>query len=202
MGNGQSQQHFEDSPGYHVLRVSDNSPAEEAGLKSYFDFILSVNGVRLETDVAGTHLSEVLNHSVGETVVLNVYSSKERGIREVRVVPSKSWSLAETDGVIGAAVRFCSYGAAAENVWHILEVSPKSPAEKAGLQPNTDYVVGTPQMNLETQDDFFTLVEERQRAPIQLLVYNSQWDTCREVTIVPDSGWGGAGSLGCDIGYG
>jgi hypothetical protein len=63
-------------------------------------------------------------------------------------------------------------------------------------------VIGTPHRHLESEQDFVKLIEEQQGVPVRLLVYNRHWDTCREVTIVPNKHWGGKGSLGCDIGYG
>lgn len=36
----------------------------------------------------------------------------------------------------------------------------------------------------------------------QLYVYNVDSDGVREVTLTPNSAWGGEGCLGCDIGYG
>lgn len=33
--------------GYHVLKVQDGSPGELAGLVPFFDYIVSINGVRL-----------------------------------------------------------------------------------------------------------------------------------------------------------
>ena len=84
----------------------------------------------------------------------------------------------------------------------VQDVAPNSPAATDGLQAHTDYVIGTMHRHLETQADFSRLMEEHQGVPVQLLVYNRHWDTCREVTIVPDKNWGGQGSLGCDVGYG
>ena len=55
---------------------------------------------------------------------------------------------------------------------------------------------------MTNQDDFYQLIDEADNKPIQLLVYNRVWDTCRQVTITPNKSWGGEGSLGCDIGYG
>ncbi|RKP22902.1 GRASP55/65 PDZ-like domain-containing protein, partial [Syncephalis pseudoplumigaleata] len=180
--------------------VSDNSPAYEAGIQPFFDFILAINGVRL--DKPGSELTDQLLANVGKQVTLVVYSSKDQNIREVKLTPSDQWSDSAKDGLIGCAIRFCTYAAASENVWHILDVAPNSPAATAGLQAHTDYVIGTMHRHLETQADFSRLLEEHQGVPVQLLVYNRHWDTCREVTIVPDKNWGGQGSLGCDVGYG
>ena len=38
--------------------------------------------------------------------------------------------------------RFCSFEGANENVWHILDVQPNSPAAHAGLRSDTDYIIG------------------------------------------------------------
>ena len=38
--------------------------------------------------------------------------------------------------------------------------------------------------------------------PLKLYVYNIEVDSVREVTLTPNSSWGGEGCLGCNIGYG
>ena len=38
--------------------------------------------------------------------------------------------------------RFCSFEGANENVWHVLDVQPNSPASLAGLRSDTDYIIG------------------------------------------------------------
>lgn len=71
--------------GYHVLRVScarkkihtgitkihvknkqvqENSPASKAGLQAFFDFIVAVNGVRLDRD--NDTLKQMLRNGIGE----------------------------------------------------------------------------------------------------------------------------------------
>ena len=51
-------------------------------------------------------------------------------------------------------------------------------------------------------DDLYNLIASYEGKPLKLFVYNVESDNCREVTIIPNSNWGGSGSLGCDIGYG
>ncbi|CAG8638149.1 21456_t:CDS:2 [Gigaspora margarita] len=36
--------------GYHVLRVKENSPAHTAGIEPFFDYIVGINGVTLDTE--------------------------------------------------------------------------------------------------------------------------------------------------------
>ena len=45
--------------------------------------------------------------------------------------------------MLGVTIRFDSYDHADEHMVRILEVVPNSPAELAGLQPMTDYLLGT-----------------------------------------------------------
>ncbi|XP_030667957.1 Golgi reassembly-stacking protein 1 isoform X7 [Nomascus leucogenys] len=123
---------------------------------------------------------------------------KTMRVREVEVVPSNMWG---GQGLLGASVRFCSFRRASEQVWHVLDVEPSSPAALAGLCPYTDYVVGSDQI-LQESEDFFTLIESHEGKPLKLMVYNSKSDSCREVTVTPNAAWGGEGSLGCGIGYG
>ena len=42
-------------------------------------------------------------------------------------------------------------------------------------------------------EDLFSLVEAHEGRPIKLYVYNTEVDLCREVTITPNSAWGGSG---------
>ncbi|XP_056247646.1 Golgi reassembly-stacking protein 1a [Seriola aureovittata] len=182
--------------GYHVHGVQPNSPAEQAGLQPFFDFILSLDNKRLNEE--NELLKELLKANMERAVKMEVYSTKSTRVRELEVVPSNMWG---GQGLLGASVRFCSYQGASENVWHVLDVEASSPAALAGLQPHNDYIVGADQV-LQDSEDFFSLVEVHEGKPLKLLVYNTQTDGCREVVVTPNGAWGGEGSLGCGIGYG
>ena len=49
-------------------------------------------------------------------------------------------------GLLGISIRFCSFEGATENVWHVLDVQPNSPAAIAGLHSDTDYIIGSDQV--------------------------------------------------------
>lgn len=84
-------------------------------MEAFFDFIVAVNGSRLDQD--NDTLKMILGENVEKPVKLLVYSSKTMGVREVTLVPSKNWG---GQGVLGVSIRFCSFEKANENVWHIL----------------------------------------------------------------------------------
>ncbi|XP_029461608.1 Golgi reassembly-stacking protein 2 isoform X2 [Rhinatrema bivittatum] len=182
--------------GYHVLRVQDNSPGHRSGLEPFFDFIVSINGARLNKD--NDTLKDLLKANVEKPVKMEVYSSKTLELRETSVTPSNLWG---GQGLLGVSIRFCSFDGANENVWHVLEVEPNSPAALAGLRPHSDYVIGADTVMNESED-LFSLIETHEGKPLKLYVYNTDTDNCREVIITPNSAWGGEGSLGCGIGYG
>jgi len=182
--------------GYHVLRVQDGSPGQRAGLESFFDFIVAIGNTRLDQD--NETLKDMLKQNVEREIKLTVYSSKTQTIRELGIIPSQMWG---GQGLLGVSIRFCSFEGANENVWHILEVHPNSPAFLAGLLSHSDYIIGADSV-LHESEDLFTLVEAHEGRQLKLYVYNTESDACREVTITPNSQWGGEGSLGCGIGYG
>ncbi|XP_036242759.1 Golgi reassembly-stacking protein 2 [Molothrus aeneus] len=182
--------------GYHVLRVQENSPGHRAGLEPFFDFIVSINGSRLNKD--NDTLKDLLKANVEKPVKMLVYSSKTLELRETSVTPSNMWG---GQGLLGVSIRFCSFDGANENVWHVLEVEPNSPAALAGLRPHSDYIIGADTVMNESED-LFSLIETHEAKPLKLYVYNTDTDNCREVVITPNSAWGGEGSLGCGIGYG
>ncbi|XP_034985804.1 Golgi reassembly-stacking protein 1 isoform X1 [Zootoca vivipara] len=184
------------SEGYHVHGVQENSPAQQAGLEPFFDFILTIGHTRLNKE--GDILKDLLKANVEKAVKLEVYNIKTMKVREVEVVPSNMWG---GQGLLGASVRFCSFQRASEQVWHVLDVEPASPAALAGLKPHTDYIVGSDQI-LQESEDFFSLIETHEGKPLKLMVYNTEADSCREVFVTPNGAWGGEGSLGCGIGYG
>uniref|UniRef100_A0A5K3EQ22 GRASP55_65 domain-containing protein n=1 Tax=Mesocestoides corti TaxID=53468 RepID=A0A5K3EQ22_MESCO len=180
--------------GYHILKVQDGSPGQKAGLEAFFDFIVSVGDVRLDNE----SIKDVLAKYKDTPMRLTVYSSKTQQFRELTLTPSSDWG---GQGLLGLSIRYCSFKGAAENVWHVLEVSPGSPAAMAGLQPYTDYIIGTDAL-LNDSEDFFSVVEAHNGQPLRLYVYNSTTDSCREVTLIPNLCWGGDGVLGCEIGFG
>ncbi|GAA5949647.1 hypothetical protein JCM21900_002483 [Sporobolomyces salmonicolor] len=221
---GQAESHPSDSPGlsglggpgaaqttaFHVLRVAENSPAAEAGLEPFFDFIVGAGGSGLGDEIDA--LTDVLEHNEDREVSLQVYSTKRKEVREVYVTPSRSWSSdpgAAGPGVVdgqpsllGLSLRLCNPRHALEQVWHVLEILEGSPAQSAGLVPFGDWIVGYAGGVLRGEGDFYDVVEAHVDKPLRLFVYNSDYDVTREAILVPNRSWGGEGLLGCGVGYG
>jgi hypothetical protein len=142
-------------------------------------------------------LKELLKSNIDKEMKLVVYSAKTQECRDLSITPTNTWG---GQGLLGVSIRFCSFEGASENIWHILDVYPNSPAAAAGLHSFDDFIIGTD--SSANEDDFGTIVEANDHKELKIYVYNVQSDKVREVSITPDSGWGGEGLLGCDIGYG
>lgn len=89
-----------------------------------------------------------------------------------------------------------------DDVWHILDVIPDSPADIAGLLPYGDYIIGTPEGIVRGEAGLGELVEDYLSRPLRLYVYNHEYAVTRLVTITPSRSWGGSGALGCVLGFG
>ncbi|EJD45085.1 hypothetical protein AURDEDRAFT_114208 [Auricularia subglabra TFB-10046 SS5] len=182
----------------HVLRVAPGSPASQTSLEPFFDFIVGVSGfdasaADITQDAALDELEALVAR--GLPLELIVWSSKTREKRLVPVIPAPS-------GQLGLSMRVCRPGAAHDNVWHVLDVLEGSPAESAGLVPFGDWIVGWSGGPLCAESDLYEVVEAHIEKPLRVYVYSYDFDTLREVVLVPNRQWGGEGLLGCVFGFG
>ena len=175
--------------GFQVLRNTDTNIA----LEPWFDFIIGINGRTIDDSEPSLFATEIKNCS-GSTISLGVYSAKGQVIREIYTTVPHGRSL-------GLQLQWSPLNTV-EDVWHILDVMPNSPADVAGLLPYSDYVIGSPEGLLRGDAGLGELVEEFMNRPLRLFVYNNEYDVTRMVTITPAKNWGGEGALGCVLGYG
>lgn len=187
-----------DQKAFHVLQVSPNSPASRAKLVPYFDYIVSVNGITVLQESPNV-VAEMARSSVERPLRFGVYNARTDSVREVSIVPSRNWG---GEGLLGCSIRYSTTLGAVERAWRILEVYEKSPALRAGLIPEKDWIIAAADLNILNDADFTEFLIQNKKHPVRLVVYNSAQDVCRIVSIVPDFEWGGPGCLGCDIGTG
>jgi hypothetical protein len=175
--------------GFQVLRNTNNDIA----LEPWFDFIIGINGRTID-NADPTLFSTEIRNCAGATISLGVYSAKGQAIREI-------YAIVPHDAGLGLQLQWTPLSVG-EDVWHILDVMPNSPADVAGLLPYSDYVIGSPEGVLRGDGGLGELVEEFMNRPLRLFVYNSEYDVSRMITITPAKNWGGEGALGCVLGYG
>ncbi|KAF2399890.1 hypothetical protein EJ06DRAFT_477627 [Trichodelitschia bisporula] len=176
--------------GFQILKnVNDHLP-----LEPWFDFIIGINGRTLDSGDPNLFATEVRN-CAGSTVSLGVWTAKGQRIREIY------FALPQDNPTLGITLQWSPLSGT-EDVWHILDVAPNSPADLAGLLPYGDYVIGSPEAVIRGESGLGELVEHHLDRPLRLLVYNHEYNVTRHVDITPSRSWGGQGALGCTLGFG
>lgn len=206
MGNTDSLAQPGNEFGYRVLGVQPSSPASNVGLVSFFDFLVSANGESLSHKNVD-HLVNLIKSFNERELSFEVYNCKNHTVRTVNLVPSKKWTGGE--GRLGVAIRYDRWTDAEFLLCRVLQVEVDSPADLAGLIPNSDYILGT-------QELAFTDTEMLERELVKYLgktcklyIYNSVRDEVRVAIVMPSRDWGrtavnasDASILGADVGCG
>ncbi|KAF2864647.1 GRASP55/65 family protein [Massariosphaeria phaeospora] len=176
--------------GFQVLRNTN----PDVPLEPWFDFIIGINGRTIDNPDPNLFVAEVRN-CPGITISLGVFSGKGQKIREIHIpIPAENPTLS-------LALQWTPLSMT-EDVWHILDVIPNSPADAAGLLPYGDYVIGSPEGLVRGESGLGELIEDYINRPLRLIVYNHEYNVTRPITITPSRGWGGEGALGCVLGFG
>lgn len=224
MGNTESNQEdfheFDgcETLGYRVLGVQPNSPAARAGLVSFFDFLVGANGQLLfginaqeeasrstkNNDTDDEYFEDVdfpalLKGNVNQEIELLVWNIKSQTQRFITLTPSTEWG---GQGLLGVTIRMDNFAAAEDNLLRVLSVQKSSPAQIAGLTPNSDYLLGTAMESFSSEDMLAAILEENTDRVVEIYVYNTESDVVRVVTLMPTLSWGGGGLLGAEVGRG
>ena len=132
--------------GFRIFKVNAGSPAAEAGLEVFFDFIVEINGVAMDADQ--TTFAKAIQEAENRRTKLVVHHILTHTAREVYVTPRR-WGGA---GLLGAVVRYDSLESAEGQGMRVLSVFPDSPAAVAGLVPNKDFLLGTTEVMFRDMD--------------------------------------------------
>eukprot|EP00835_Amoeboradix_gromovi_P006222 NODE_693_length_5110_cov_0.285572.p4 type:complete len:146 gc:universal NODE_693_length_5110_cov_0.285572:4414-3977(-) len=135
MGNTPS---VESLKGFQILNVLPTSPAQDAQLTPYLDFIIKINNQFITKENA-TQLLQLISQQQPLTIV--VYNSRSLSVVRKVIIP-RIWRD-DKDGLLGCNIRLASFDKAHLLIWHILEVVEDSPAYFAKLESNT-YILGSP----------------------------------------------------------
>eukprot|EP01084_Bolivina_argentea_P137255 241730_1 len=194
---GSSESHPE-TKGWRILEVIPNGPMWNKGICVYFDFIVGINGVRLNT--SSEEFWDLINNKQDSEIVLTVFNFKTRIKRDIIMIPNNKWG---GDGLLGLVIVRDDFTKCDQQCIRILSVNKNSPASIAGLQAEYDYILGTPINAFTTFSIFRDTISDYIDQPLPMYVYNSKNATVRLVEITPSSKWIGDGVLGiiCGDGY-
>ena len=105
---------------------------------SFFFF----NTHRYTLDKLDSSFIDIICEFEGKPLSLEVLNLKVGSIRSVSLTPSRQW---QGEGLLGMTIRFDTVHEEELNeaMCHILDVEKGSPAERAGLRANEDFLLGT-----------------------------------------------------------
>lgn len=137
-------------------------------------------------------LVERAKASLNQPLPLTIYNSRLEQVRAIPIIPSNTWG---GTGILGCSFRVSCPLVASTLVWHVVAVHQNSPAQQAGLIADEDWILGSPDVVLKSEDDFYNLMVQNQRRerPVRLIIFNWPKGECRLAGIVPDFNWGGEG---------
>jgi hypothetical protein len=197
-----------DTLGYRVLGVQPDSPASQAGLVSFLDFLVGAQGRMLlgsGEDLADGEeyddidLPALLKEYQNKELELLVWNIKSQQERLICLTPRDDWGGA---GLLGVTIRLDNYAGAEDRLIRVLTVEPQSPAAVAGLVPYQDFLLGTTHQTLETTTQLADLLQTNVDQVVEFYVYNVDSDLVRLVALLPTRAWGGGGLLGAQVGVG
>jgi len=215
--------------GLRVLSVQPDSIGLNAGFESWFDYIIGINGHEIPTGYNEYHqlvpnydyLIKEIENCKNRSVIFEVWCAKGGVLKniQVNIEELSNGSSSNMDDIpldqqpnhiiqqsfqkLGLAIQWTPL-ITSTFVYHVLEIHPNSPAERAGLIEHSDYIIGAQDGLLATggEDLLGRLITSKINQSLVLYVYNHDYDVVRPVTIQPFENWGGAGVLGCGVGYG
>lgn len=213
--------------GLRVIAVKPESTAAQTGFKSWFDYIIGINGHEIPTGYNEhnqlvpnyEYLIREIENCKSRSVIFEVWSAKGGVIKNIEVAIKELSASSNLDDIplnqqpnlivqqnfekIGISIQWTPL-ITSTFVYHVLEIHPNSPAERAGLIEHSDYIIGAQDGLLATggEDLLGRLITSKKNQSLILYVYNHDYDVVRPVTIQPFENWGGVGLLGCGVGYG
>ncbi|KAH9061484.1 hypothetical protein Ae201684P_020820 [Aphanomyces euteiches] len=170
------------------------------GFRALFRSLTSFS-LRMAFDTKDSTFMELIARSEDKAMQLSVYNVKSQQTRDLFLTPSRKWP---GKGMLGVTIRFDSFEGAEDHLLHVLEVARKSPADVASLEPEADYLLGTPERVFRDPEDLYDEIVDHLDQPFQCYVYNAKTDQVRIVRITPHDRWGGEGFgyLGAEVGHG
>jgi hypothetical protein len=183
--------------GYRVHHVEPGSPGADAGLTSILDYIVLANGIRVDQEDG--RLVQMITESKDIPMQLCIFNTHTLRTREVTLTPSDRWG---GSGLLGVTIRFDVLHSPDKHTLHVLDVYENSPASKAQLEGNNDYIIAVGDLLYSGMNEFMDIIHHNMHRDVRLYVYNAATELVRETSIVPDEAWGGEGILGCSLGAG
>jgi len=156
MGNATNNSGF----GFRVLKTHINSPAHEAGIQPFLDFIVNIE--LTHSELKEVNLSNIqaffntIKANENKEIHVTLFNIYDRQLRKIHMIPHKNWP--EADSLLGVLLRYEDYITALERTYKVIQVLPGSEAEKLGFMEEFDYILGLTNYQYKDLGEFIKLL--------------------------------------------
>ncbi|KAM0673393.1 hypothetical protein GVAV_003082 [Gurleya vavrai] len=179
MGNSQSR-----IPSLQILKIKENSIAHQNNFLPFIHLITTIN------DYPATFSLLKQMHLQRQTtdLIFNIVDIRNNNSHKV-TIPKGTESLGMSVTLQENAFSLC---------YCVLSIQEDSPAFRAGLIENQDYIIGIEGFSVKDEDEFFNYLYKNIDKVVNLIVCNAGMLNLRKVELVPEK----EALLGCEIGSG
>lgn len=191
MGNATNNSGF----GFRVLKTHPHSPAHDAGIIPFLDFIVNIE--LSQSELKEANLSNIqsffntIQANENKEIHVTLFNIYDRQLRKIKMVPHKNWP--EADSLLGVLLRYEEYMTALERTYKVIQVVPGSEAEKLGFMEEYDYVVGLTTYQYKDLGEFIRLLFKAE----EVCVFNVKESKLRFIQMPKEKC-----VLGCQFGEG
>jgi len=171
----------------HIMKVTPESPADEAGLLPILQYVVGVEGEPVSSDNC---ILKIQSYWDEGKVALEVYDTRTKEKKEVEMKRKGSEK-------IGFSLK-PHIGKMEPMIYKVLDLEKDQAAEKSGLIKDKDYIISHENGAFSSDRDMAMVLYKGRNKPCLLWVYNSDTLKVRKIEITP----GENGFIGCDLGLG
>lgn len=171
-----------------VLKLNNNTPSHTHKILPFFHFITHVNQIPILTS---SDIKEMQVLWSEQDLKLTIIDPRVNSVSDI-IIPKQ-----RNNESLGISVKFHE-GLPFLLTMAVCETTVNSPAMRAGLINNQDYIVGVENVYLVDEDHFLNYLYKKIGSPVYLIVYNGGMESLRRVEVVPESG----NLLGCELNSG
>lgn len=176
--------------GWRILYIVEGGPCDELDLVVYFDFLVGVNGHRLDMDDP-TSLFRTVQDFENQDLLLTFYNYKTDKTRTHKIIPKTG------NSALGLMICNDSFNNQDESIVKVKKIEPASPGDLAGLQIG-EIILCTKERVIKSIEIFRIILGKERGQSIDFWAYNSERCDIRMVTIDIPPG----GRIGCQVSEG
>lgn len=170
--------------GWRVLHVHKDGPCGDLDAVVFFDFLVGVNGHRLDMNDTGAFFRTVEIFQ-GKELTVTLFNYKTKETRTRSIIPNENWG---GEGALGLQISNDSFSEEDETVIKVKNVRPNSPGLDAGFKKD-DFILATSKRCIKNLETFKIILNQHRGSCLDFWVYHPSNCEIRKVNFqIPNRG--------------